>query len=122
MRQFLNGNKEAYRDLEQRAQRACVRFCNQEMPPGCHPERADVGFEIDEPPGTARLLVSRGIVYRGAVADVAQWLQAGVKQFESFASLRRWIGGPLSQAFGEQSSAPAADSDVATGVTPTATE
>ena len=99
MRQFLTGNEVAFRDLERRAQCACVRFGNQEMPPGCRPDRADVGIETNERPHMVRLLVTRGVTYLGSELEVRNWLTAGVKQFESFGELRRWIEGPLSRAF-----------------------
>jgi len=99
MRQFLTNNEAAFRELEQRAEHACVRFRNQELPPGCEPPAADVGFEIDTGPGTARLLVSRGIRYTGDCAAIYDWLGEGVKEFASFAGLRAWIQGPLAQAF-----------------------
>ncbi len=121
MRQFLENNDEAFQDLEQRAQWACVSFRSQEMPPGCDPDSADVGFEIDEEPGTARLLVKRGIRYSGGNPAVREWLGAGVKQFPSFAALRDWIQGPLGQAFNPQSAA-SGEPENGSPVTETATQ
>lgn len=117
MRQFLTNNEAAFRDLERRAKRACVRFRDQEMPPGCDPNRADIGFEIDEGPGTARLLVSRGVRYGGDSPAIREWLDAGVKQFPTFAALSAWIQGPLWRAFGRHSATGSAPSDgIAAGV------
>ena len=69
------------------------------MPPGCTPDRGDVGFEVDDGPGTTRLLVSRGVQYAGPAPDVGEWLRAGGKEFASFSLLRAWFEGPLRQAF-----------------------
>lgn len=112
MRQFLANNEAAFRDLEERAKWACIRFRNQEMPPGCNPDHADVGFEIDEGQGAARLLVTKGIHYSGDNLGVREWLGAGEKQFPSFAALRAWIQGPLAQAFDAQSAAGGAPAGV----------
>ena len=48
MKQFIQGSEQAYRDLENQARKGCVRFQHQEMPPGCLPDHADIGFEVDE--------------------------------------------------------------------------
>jgi len=50
MRQFLTNNDVAFHDLEERARWACIRFRGQEMPPGCIPNHADIGFEVSETP------------------------------------------------------------------------
>ena len=73
------------------------------MPPGSNPDHADVGFEIDEGHGSARILVTMGIHYSAENHSVREWLGTGEKQFPSFADLRAWIQGPLSQAFNVQS-------------------
>jgi len=99
MRQFFNGDDSAFADLEQRARRACVRFRNQEMPPGCEPSEADVGFEVDEESGVARLLVETNVSYRGAKQSVHEWLVAGETTFPSFMALTNWIRGPLRDEF-----------------------
>ncbi len=99
MRQFLINNDVAFRNLEARARGACIRFRNQELPPGCSPQNADIGFEIDDELGTAKLLVKRGIRYEGNSSSVREWLRAGVAQFPSFMDLREWIQGPLKEAF-----------------------
>jgi hypothetical protein len=105
MRQFLIDNETAFRDLEERARRCCVRFRDQEMPPGCNPNQAGIGFEISESPPTARLFVERGIQYTGPDSTLSEWFQAGVKQFPDFSALRAWIDGPLNQAFSRQPAA-----------------
>ncbi len=99
MRQFVKGSDDAFRDLRERASRACIRFRNQEMPPECDPDHADVGFEIDGEDGTARLFVTPGVRYSGGKSEVREWLRDGVKEFSSFDALREWIRGPLTEAF-----------------------
>lgn len=113
MRQFLANNEAAFRDLEERAKWACIRFRNQELPPGCDPDHADVGFEIEG--RTARLLVSKGIRYRGRSPAVRRWLNAGVKQFPSFGALVAWIQGPLAKAFNASSAGGGAPADSGAG-------
>jgi len=103
MRQFLNNNKSAFRDLKERAKWGCVRFRNQEMPLGCNPSRADIGFEIDNESGAVRLLVTKGIRYRGTNSDVREWVENGEKQFTSYEAMFSWIQGPLGQEFNAQS-------------------
>jgi ATP-dependent Clp protease ATP-binding subunit ClpB len=99
MRQFLTNNDVAFHELEVRAKRSCVRFLNQEMPPGCFPSHADVGFEILSNPQAAKLFVEKGIRYNGPDQTILEWLRSGVLQFPDFDALRVWILGPLSQAF-----------------------
>ena len=65
MWQFILGSDEAFDVLEARARQMCVRFREQEMPPGSAPARATVGFEVDPASGVARLLVDRGVRYEG---------------------------------------------------------
>ena len=98
MRQFFANNEQAFSDLEVRARTACIRFRNQEMPPGCNPAQNDVGFEVNEQ-GQARLLVTKGTVYNGDNQEIANWLRDGEKRFASFADLKSWITGPLREAF-----------------------
>ncbi|MDW7762103.1 MAG: AAA family ATPase [Acidobacteriota bacterium] len=100
MRQFLSGDEAAFRELEERARRSCILFRDQELPPGCQPGQADVGFESAEEGGGACLLVTRGVQYRGQSAAVREWIAAGEKRFPSFAVLREWIQGPLAESFG----------------------
>ncbi len=98
MKQFIHGNNKAFKDLEKRAKQACVRFRNQEMPPGCMPGKADIGFEIN-PSGTARLWVSLGINYNGQNPQIRQWLNSGHLEFPSFAELKKWICSTLAEEF-----------------------
>lgn len=102
MRQFFSCDEAAFGELEQRAKRACIRFRNQELPPGCTPDRADVGFEVDRDRGVAWLLVNRETRYSGPSSELEDWINSGAKQFASFDDLRSWIDGPLRQAFDEQ--------------------
>ncbi len=99
MRQFISGSEPAYTALENRARTACIRFQGEDMPPGCSPHVADVGFEVDRATGAAKLYVTTGINYRGNDPAVREWLTAGVKQFRSFTNLRRWIQETLGRAF-----------------------
>lgn len=99
MRQFVQGNESAFTDLERRARNACIRFRSQELPPGCSPEQADIGFEIDNGTGVARLLVARGIRYEGEESTLNEWFGAGMIQFPSFNELVGWLRGPVNTAF-----------------------
>jgi ATP-dependent Clp protease ATP-binding subunit ClpB len=100
MKQFFTANDLSFQDLEDRARLACIRFRNLEMPPGCNPQTADVGFEIQENSGAAILYVSRGINYDGADPEIQEWFVNGCKQFSSFSDLKNWVLGPLKQTFG----------------------
>lgn len=99
MRQFVQGNEPAFADLERRARNTCIRFRSQELPPGCTPEQADVGFEIDSGTGATRLLVSRGIRYEGEESTLIELFSSGIIQFPTFGELVDWIQGPLNSAF-----------------------
>lgn len=100
MRQFISGSCTAFADLEEKAKRSCVRFVEQEMPPGTFPSRADIGFEIAETTGVARLLVERGLIYHGRPSsEVGAWIQDGERSFENFAALRSWLSTTLKAAF-----------------------
>ena len=92
MWQFMYGSDEMFKDLEQRARRTCVRFVDQEMPPGTVPARAAIGLEVDVRTGRVRLLVERGVVYQGLSSDVERWLAEGSRTFEDMAQLRSWLG------------------------------
>lgn len=91
MKHFLTADRETYRNLEDRARGACVRFRNMEMPSCCHPSRADIGFEIQQDTGSASLFVSRGIHYHGNNPEIMEWLAHGVKVFPSFNALKDWL-------------------------------
>jgi ATP-dependent Clp protease ATP-binding subunit ClpA len=99
MNQFITASDSAFRDLETRASGKCLRFRQQQMPAGCAPAQADVGFEIDPESGVACLHVQKGIEYSGSSEAVAAWFQAGSKAFLTFDSLVEWIRGPLQQAY-----------------------
>ena len=99
MKQFLDANQTQFRDLEQRARVACVRFRNQWLPSDCQPDRADVGFEVNAENGVALLYVQKGRRYAGANPEVAAWLETGSKEFPSFSGLVSWLQGPLKDAF-----------------------
>lgn len=92
MRQFFHGDDAAYAELERRATGRCVVFYEQELPPGCAPRAARIGFEVDAAgTGRAILYVQKGIAYDGPDAGVRTWLQAGQRVFPTFAALRCWI-------------------------------
>ena len=99
MRQFLVKDDAAFRDLESRARLSCIRFRDQEMPPGCSATHADVGFQIDHTSGLAMLFVTRGMIYVGHDPDMLSWFRDGVKFFRSFAELKAWLQGPLKESF-----------------------
>lgn len=99
MRQFIANSDMAFRNLEDQAKLACIRFRSQEMPPGSTPRYADIAFEISENPHAAKLFVDKGIQYNGSSSEINNWLQTGVIEFPDFKALRSWILGSLSQAF-----------------------
>ena len=104
MWQFMFGSDETFDDLERRARGACVRFADQEMPPGTVPARATIGFEVDARSGRVRLLVERGVVYQGPSGDVGRWFAEGSRTFEDMAQLRSWLGSSLGNAYTARSS------------------
>jgi len=99
MRQFFVDDDAAYRYLEERARTSCIRFRGMEMPPGCVPNRADIGFEVSGQPETVHLFVARGIQYEGGDPSVSEWLERGARNFTTFSALKSWIRGPLYQAY-----------------------
>ena len=99
MWQLMYGSDEMFDDLEQRARRACVRFADQEMPPGTEPERAMIGFEVDVRSGRVRLLVDRAVTYEGSSSEVGRWVADGCKTFDDLAQLRSWLGSTLRDAY-----------------------
>lgn len=111
MRQFFEGSDEAWTQLARRSTGRCIRFRDQEMPPGCVPDRASVGFEVDDGSGTARLLVTRGIRYSGDNQTVRRWFEDGEKEFRDFAGLQDWVHGALRRAFGVPPAAESASVD-----------
>ena len=105
MRQFIDGADWAWAELKKRAGNHCIRFKNQEMPPGSTPSHAHVGFEIDSRSHAALLLVQTGICYTGADSELNEWFRTGEKRFRNFDLLRSWIQGPMAQAFDLQATA-----------------
>lgn len=101
MRRFQQQSDADFSGLQQKAQNACIRFRNVELPPGCTPELCDVGFEVDTDTGVARLLVTHGVQYQGEDASLAEWFATGMVQFPSFSELVSWIQGPLNSAFNQ---------------------
>jgi hypothetical protein len=105
MLRFIDGTQAAWDDLARRARRACVVFRDCQLPPGCVPPRARVGFEIN-PSGQAILLVDRDVDYRGPSNDVRTWLRAGEKRFQGVEDLRAWIQDELGALYQRDASAP----------------
>src|SRR4051812_25758768 len=100
MRRFLGAAPAALAELENRARRVCVVFRSCELPPGCHPTTARVGFEVTRS-GQAVLYVGRGASYDGGHPELREWLATGEKRFISFGALVAWITtelGPLLRA------------------------
>lgn len=89
MLQFIDGTAQQFEDLYRNSRGSCLRFRNSQLPPGCTPARADIGFEAPASGDGLVLLVQTGIRYVGANAAVRQWLQSGSK---SFASLTDFTG------------------------------
>jgi hypothetical protein len=99
MRRFLNGTQEAWDDLSQRARRACVVFGGCQLPPGCQPITARIGFEIH--PSETILFIDKGIRYHGSSRALSAWLRQGDMRFPGIGDLRNWLQreiGPLFQA------------------------
>lgn len=106
MLRFIDGPQAAWDDLARRARRACVVFADCQLPPGCVPPRARVGFEIN-PSGQAILLVDRDVVdYCGPSNDVRAWLRAGQKRFPGVEGLQAWIQDELGALYQRGASAP----------------
>jgi ATP-dependent Clp protease ATP-binding subunit ClpC len=99
MKQFFTNNIEAFCELEERARLACIRYRGQEMPPGCNPNHADIGFEISGDPPAAKLIVEKGIQYTGSNPKIGAWFRTGEILFPDFTSLQEWLLGPLKEAF-----------------------
>ena len=99
MWQFMLGSDEAFAVLEARARQRCVRFREQEMPPGAAPARATIGFEVDPASGVARLFVDRGVRYEGLNDDIRSWFESGQRRFDSFDKLRSWLASALRPAY-----------------------
>lgn len=104
MRQFINGSPASWDNLEQRARRACVVFADTDLPPGCTPATARIGFEIG-PSGVATLYVDRGVSYDGSSSSVRTWLDAGEMRFTSMTRLREWVRAELSPLFAHSNGA-----------------
>jgi ATP-dependent Clp protease ATP-binding subunit ClpB len=105
--QFVSGTQAAWDDLARRAQRACVVFRDCELPPGCEPPRARIGFEIGRS-GEAILFVDRDVEYRGHSSAVRAWLSAGERRFSDIGQLRGWIRGELGPLYRQEIDRPAA--------------
>jgi hypothetical protein len=103
MRQFLNATQTAWDDLDRRARHACVVFADSELPPGCAPARARIGFEVQGP--VALLLVDRDVHYQGSSDAVRAWVSAGEKRFAGMGELRSWIAREIAPLFGRSADA-----------------
>ena len=86
MRQFINGSNRQWRDLQIKSSGCCLKFSNEEMPPGCDPQKADVGFETNADSGKTKLLVENGVSYQGDEEDVANGLARENLFFKVFLS------------------------------------
>jgi AAA domain (Cdc48 subfamily) len=98
MRRFLNGTQEAWDDLSHRASRACVVFTDCQLPPGCQPTTARIGFEIQ--PTEAIVFIDKGIRYHGSSRALSAWLRQGEIRFHGIDDLKNWLQheiGPLFQ-------------------------
>ena len=104
MHQFFVGSDSAYIHLERKAETACIRFRDQEMPPGTEPSMADIGFEVQPSDGAAKLLVDQGLIYFGSSSEVRQWLSDGIKQFPSFEELKSWLKNDLATVYSDSDS------------------
>ena len=96
MQRFLGGTRAAWDALAARARHACVVFVGCQLPRGCQPATARIGFEVHT--REAILFVDKGITYYGSSNTVRSWLSVGEKRFASMENLRRWIEreiGPL---------------------------
>lgn len=102
MHQFCQAPDALLADLEQRATGRCVQFHNRQLPPGAMPQRARIGFEVDQCSGSAALLVQKGIRYGGQAASVRQWLQDGSRVFSNWQELCAWLRTDLAGAFSMQ--------------------
>lgn len=97
MHQFIRGTQAAWDDLSRRSRRACVVFTACQLPPGCTPSAARVGFEGNA--SGAVLLVDKGVRYTGSSDDVRAWLNAGERRFTGFDELRNWILSEIAPLF-----------------------
>ncbi|WP_319470097.1 AAA family ATPase [uncultured Pseudodesulfovibrio sp.] len=100
MYQFFTPDQAGFNALSSRAKGACLRYQNQEMPPGASPQRASIGFERDANSNESTLWVSNGVVYTGDNDEVRQWFQEGKRIFPSFDALRAWVQSSLASAYG----------------------
>jgi GTPase SAR1 family protein len=99
MHQFFNAPEHWWIALKYRAGGRCVRFRDQELPPGAHPTQSVVGFEVDLATEAATLFIERGITYTGDDVSLCQWFADGQLRFQSFEELRGWVEGPLRAAY-----------------------
>ena len=96
MNQFINANENAFFDLLQNLNGSCMRFPDEQMPQGCEPQQADIGFEISPQDGRILLLVADGINYNGDSESLRQWFQDGVLVFDGIQALLSWLRDELS--------------------------
>lgn len=78
MQRFLNGTQAAWDALAARARHACIVFVGCQLPPGCQPATARIGFEVHA--SEAILFVDKDITYRGSSGAIRSWLGAGEKR------------------------------------------
>ena len=96
---------DGYDDLYSKMQGTqCLIFKNQELPPGCTPSHARMGFELHE--STLRLLIDKGITYCGDSPKLQQLFRQGQLDFASIGDMRSWLMGEVRQAFEPSPSSP----------------
>lgn len=99
MSELLQAGPDRLHALRRRAQRCCVAFSDEVLPPGASRPRGRVGIEINRTTGQALLHVERGIAYSGPSSEVADWFETGTATFRDFDELCYWLSGPLAAAY-----------------------
>lgn len=102
MSQLLRARPDQLGALQRRAERCCLAFADEPLPPGASQPTGRVGIEIEPDTGRAHLHVQQGITYDGPSDDVAAWLASGTRSFTSYRELQAWLAGPLAAAYAGQ--------------------
>lgn len=98
MRQFTQGNQQAFADLEQRLAHAELVFRDCEFPPGCQPNMGRVGFSRRGEDRYA-LMVDPGIRYQGNSPEILQLFRDSEIIFDSFGTLVEFCQDTVRKAF-----------------------